>query len=69
MKQKVMDEKTLKKLHEVEIEILDEFVRICKKYKLNYFLLLSSNNDTFDINYSTNYCYSNNISSFPENNK
>lgn len=28
----------LKKLHEVENEILDEIDRICKKYKINYFL-------------------------------
>jgi len=33
------DDKTLKKLHQVELEILDEFVRICDKYKLNYSLM------------------------------
>ena len=32
------DDKTLKKLHTVQIEILDEFVRICNKHKLTYFL-------------------------------
>ena len=35
---KSMEKETLKKLHEVEVEILDEFVRICKKQKLQYFL-------------------------------
>ncbi len=29
----------LKKLHQVEVEILDEIVRICKKHKLNYYLV------------------------------
>jgi lipopolysaccharide cholinephosphotransferase len=29
----------LKKLHAVEIELLDEFVRICKLYNLEYFLI------------------------------
>ena len=33
------DDETLKKLHEVEIKILDDFVLICKKYNLNYFLV------------------------------
>ena len=32
------DNKTLKELHSVEIELLDEFVRICDKYKLTYYL-------------------------------
>lgn len=31
--------KELKQLHEVQVEILDEVVRICEKYKLNYFLV------------------------------
>lgn len=35
----MMDDDTLKKLHEVMIEILDEFVRICDKNKLQYFLI------------------------------
>lgn len=35
---KEYDQKTLDKLHETELEILDEFARICQKYKLNYFL-------------------------------
>ncbi len=30
---------TLEKLHDVEIEILDEFVRVCKKNNLKYFLV------------------------------
>lgn len=34
----LMSEENLKKLHEVEVEILDEFVRICDKYNLTYFL-------------------------------
>ncbi len=33
-----MTSENLKKLHEVEVEILNEFVRICDKYKLQYFL-------------------------------
>lgn len=32
------DKKTLDKLHKVELEILDEFVRICNKYQLRYFM-------------------------------
>lgn len=32
------EEKTLKELKKTELEILDEFVRICKKYNLDYFL-------------------------------
>lgn len=32
------DEETLNKLHSVELEILDKFVNICEKNKLNYFL-------------------------------
>lgn len=35
---KVYDKETLDKLHKVEIEILDEFVRICKKNNLSYTL-------------------------------
>jgi lipopolysaccharide cholinephosphotransferase len=34
-----MDAKTLEELHTIEIEILDEFVRICNKYNLKYFLV------------------------------
>ena len=33
-----MTSENLKKLHEVEVEILDEFVRLCNIYKLEYFL-------------------------------
>ena len=36
---KEYDDKTLKKLHDVELEIIDEFVRICEKHKLNYSLM------------------------------
>lgn len=32
------DKEILKKLHNAEIQILDEFVRICKKHNLKYFL-------------------------------
>lgn len=32
------DREIFNKLHQTEIEILDEFVRICKKYELKYFL-------------------------------
>ena len=39
---KVYDDKTLKKLHETLIELLDEFVRICKKYDLKYTLVAGS---------------------------
>ena len=39
MKCKEYDQKTLDKLHLVELEILDEFVRICKKHKLEYFFM------------------------------
>ena len=35
----LMDDITLKKLHEVEIEILDEIVRICNENNLDYFLI------------------------------
>lgn len=35
---KELDNNTLDKLHAVEIEILDEIVRICDKYNLSYFL-------------------------------
>lgn len=38
MKCKDYDQKTLDKLHTVELEIMDEFVRICEKHKLPYFL-------------------------------
>lgn len=34
----LMNKEDLKKLHETELEILDEFVRICNKYNLTYFL-------------------------------
>lgn len=34
-----MDNKILKKLHDAEIEILDEVVRICDKYSLTYYLV------------------------------
>ena len=33
------DKKTLSKLHEIQLELLDEFVRICDKHKLTYFLV------------------------------
>lgn len=36
---KKYDQKTLNKLHQVEVEILDEFVKICKKNNLTYFLI------------------------------
>ena len=38
MQYKSYDEETLNKLHQVELEILDKFVSICEKNKLNYFL-------------------------------
>lgn len=38
MKCKEYDQKTLDKLHEVELEIMDEFVKICEKHNLSYFL-------------------------------
>ena len=34
-----MDEETLKKLHKIEVEILDEIVRICDKNNIDYFLV------------------------------
>ena len=34
---KQIDEVTLKKLHDVELEILKEFIRICNKHNLKYF--------------------------------
>lgn len=34
-----MDNETLKKLHNVEIEILDEIVAICEKHNLKYYLI------------------------------
>ncbi len=34
----LMSDENLRKLHNVEIEILDEVVRICEKYNLTYFL-------------------------------
>ena len=34
-----MKQEDLKKLHEVEVNILDEIVRICEKYSLEYFLV------------------------------
>ena len=39
---KVYDDKTLKKLHTVEMEILDEFVRLCDKHHLRYTLFAGS---------------------------
>lgn len=33
------DNKTLKKLHGVEIEILNEFVKVCEEHNLTYFLV------------------------------
>lgn len=38
MAYKEMDAKTLKKLHEVELEILIEIDRVCQKYNIPYFL-------------------------------
>lgn len=38
MKYKQIEDKTLKQLHEVEMEILDEIDRVCKKNNINYFL-------------------------------
>lgn len=38
MKCKEYDQKILDKLHQTELEIMDEFVRICDKYNLEYFL-------------------------------
>ncbi len=35
---KVYDDKTLEKLHKVELEILDEIVRLCKKHNIQYTL-------------------------------
>ena len=35
---KELDSKTLKKLHDVELEILQEIIRICKKYDIKYYL-------------------------------
>lgn len=35
----LMNKDTLQELHKVEVEILDEFVRICDKYNLKYFLV------------------------------
>ena len=35
---KEYDKETLDKLHQVELEILDDFVRVCEKHKLRYFL-------------------------------
>jgi len=33
-----MDKNTLAQLHNVQVEILNEFVRVCKEYNLTYFL-------------------------------
>lgn len=38
MKYKEYDKQTLNKLHQVELEIMDEFIRICDKHNLEYFL-------------------------------
>lgn len=34
-----MNQQTLKQLHDVEVEILDEIVRICEKHDLHYYLV------------------------------
>ena len=39
MTYKEYDSETLRKVHEVELEILEEFKRVCKKNKLRYFLV------------------------------
>ena len=39
---KEIDKKTLKKLHETELEILEEIDKICKKHKIKYFLFAGS---------------------------
>ena len=39
MDYKEYDQETLNKLHHVHMEILDEFVRICVKHQLTYFLV------------------------------
>lgn len=36
---KELDSKTLKKIHDVELEILQEIIRICKKYDIKYYLV------------------------------
>ena len=36
---KEYDDETLSQLHEVQIEILDEFVKICEKHQLSYSLV------------------------------
>lgn len=36
---KEYDKKTLEQLHKIELELLDEFVKICKKHHLEYFLI------------------------------
>ena len=38
MTYKEYDKETLDKLHQVEMEILDDFVKVCEKHKLRYFL-------------------------------
>ncbi len=38
MSYKSYDQETLKRLHKVELEILDDFVKICKENNLTYFL-------------------------------
>jgi len=35
----IMDKEILQKLHNVELEIMDEFVKICTKHNLQYFLI------------------------------
>jgi len=35
----IINDSDLKKLHLVELIILDEFIRICNKFNLNYFLI------------------------------
>lgn len=35
----LMNEETLKKLHSIQVEMLDEFVRICEENNLQYFII------------------------------
>ena len=39
MAYKEYDKETLTKVHEIELELLNEFVRICDKHNLTYFLV------------------------------
>ena len=36
---KEYDKKTLEQLHKIQLEILDEFIRICDKHNLEYYLV------------------------------